>query len=179
MRELREYCETRHRGSSRQKVYVHQRNDSPLTAQDMVRAAIAYAKAYNCRIVKPVEYFPPKDCMTYGYVAFEVECHSFTSQAVYDYGIKWFCHDHVVTGKDVEEYRQRFNTTRCIHRGWKRRYWYRDNWHGDSHEFPTLTAAREAASRETGNVVYIYRNYPYGRYPEIACVAPASGCTPP
>ena len=54
------------------------------------------------------------------------------------------------------------------------KYWYRDNWNGSAWEFKTLTAAKEAAAKECGNVIRIYRNNG-----TLACVVDASGYTYP
>lgn len=36
-------------------------------------------------------------------------------------------------------------------------YWFRDNWYGDIHEYPTLREAKKEARKRTyGHVIYIH-----------------------
>ena len=165
---------TNSNGWDSQKVIEICRTDG-LTGKDMVRQAIALAKLYGCRIVKPVEYVPE---VVGGRILFTVECHTLTNRYFYDDGNTYRLNNSEVRDSDVERYFKEFGTRTCIDRHFKRKYWYRDNWHGDEHSFNTLKAAKEAASRETGNTVTIYRNHPYGRMNEIVCFAEASGFTP-
>lgn len=55
----------------------------------------------------------------------------------------------------------------------KNKFWYRDNWHGNTHEFNTLKEAKVAALKETGVSITIIRTDG-----SIACFAPASGFCP-
>ena len=58
-----------------------------------------------------------------------------------------------------------------------KKYWYRDNWYGDVHEFDTLREAKKAARTETGVTVTVYRHAKGGS--RIVCFAKASRICPP
>lgn len=152
------------------------RTNSDTTAEQMVVMAIALAKKYNCKIVGRVEYKPE---LVGGTVSFVVECHSLTYRYFYDGGNTDRLHSSEVKDSDIAKYREKFGTVKCIHKSFKKKYWYTDNWYGNRKEFNTLKAAKKAAGQETGNSVAIYTNYPFGRGSRIVCFAPASGITPP
>lgn len=145
-------------------------------AEDMVKYAIQIAKRYNCKITKPVEYHPAP---IGGIISFEVECHQFTYKYFYDGGILQHYGNTEVTEKDIEKYERLFGTRKCIHKDFKKKFWYSSNWNREIREFQTLKKAREAAAKEIGMTVWIYTNFPYGRPSEIVCKTNASGITPP
>lgn len=150
------------------------------TPKQMVTAAIGIAKRYNCNILKPVEYTYDESKADPHKIAFTVECHKFTYKYFYEGGIGQSpSPEPTVTKKDIARYKDRFGTDKCIHRNFRKKYYYTDNWAGHVHEFPTLKAAKEKAAKETGMTVWIYTNFPYGRPSEIVCKANASGFTPP
>ncbi len=147
-----------------------------MTGEEMVRQAIALAKQYNCSIVKPVEYVPE---IVGGKVNFTVECHTLTYRYFYEYGKTYTLHGSEVRECDLQKYEAKFGTRRCIHKGYKKQFWFTDNWNGQVLYYPSLRKARKAASRQTGNVCYVYETFPYGQHSRIVCKAPASGFTPP
>lgn len=57
------------------------------------------------------------------------------------------------------------------------RYWYRDNWYGNTKSFIRLCDAKRYAKHETGVNVTIYTTIKC--HTQIACIAPASGYCPP
>lgn len=155
---------------------IHITNYGRLSPKEMVIVAIKLAKQYNCIITKPVTFTPE---MVGGRVTFSVECHRLTYHFMYRYGLTTHLRSTEVKDSDIAKYKEKFGTTKCIHQGFKKKYWYTDNWYGERKEFKTLKAAKEAAKQETGNSVTIYTNFPYGRGSEIVCFAKASGFTPP
>ena len=54
------------------------------------------------------------------------------------------------------------------------KFWYRDNWTGDIHEFASLRAAKSAAKNECGMTIRIHN-----AVGDIVCVADATGYTYP
>ena len=138
--------------------------------------ALRLAKRYNCKIVAPVTYTPKE---IGGDIHFTVQCHSLTYHYFYEGGNIQTLHDSHVEEKDIAQYEKQFGTRKCIHKDFKRKYWFTSNWDGRMFEFHTLKAAKERAKCAIGHSVYIYRNNPYGRPNEIACVAEASGYVPP
>ncbi|MBR3080996.1 MAG: hypothetical protein IKH01_14505 [Prevotella sp.] len=149
------------------------------TPEQMVTAAISLAKRYNCNIIKPVEYTYNENKADPHKIAFTVECHRFTYKSFYDGGIGQHYGSDTVTEKDIARYKDRFGTDKCIHKNFKKKFWYSDNWTGKVHEFKTLKKAREAAAKEIGMTVWIYTNYPYGRPSEIISKAKTSEFCPP
>ena len=149
------------------------------TPEQMVIAAIGMAKRYNCKIMKPVEYTYDDNRTEPHKIAFTVECHKFTYKGFYEDGIGQHHNSETVTEKDVARYKDRFGTDKCIHRDFKKIFWYHDNWVGTRREFKTLEAAKKAAKKETGVSITIYTNFPYGRNSEVVCFADASGIMPP
>jgi len=149
------------------------------TPEQMVIAAIGIAKRYNCNILNPVEYTYDDNKADPHKIAFTVECHKFTYKYFYDGGIGQYYGSDTVTEKDIARYKDRFGTDKCIHKNFKKKFWYSDNWTGRVHEFRTLKKAREAAAKETGMTVWIYTNFPYGRPSEIISKAKASEFCPP
>jgi hypothetical protein len=149
------------------------------TPEQMVLAAISFAKRYNCNIIKPVEYTCDDNRAETPRIAFTVECHKFTYKYFYDGGIRPHYGSDTVTEKDVARYKERFGTNKCIHKDFKKKYWYSDNWTGKVHEFRTLKKAKEAAAKEIGMTVWIYTNFPYEKPSGIICKADASGFCPP
>lgn len=57
------------------------------------------------------------------------------------------------------------------------RYWYRDNWSGNTKSFIRLRDAKRYVRHETGTSVTIYTTVK--DHTQIACIAPASGYCPP
>ena len=147
-----------------------------MSANDMVTVAIRLAKQYNCNIIKPVTFIPG---LVGGSVGFTVECHRLTYHFFYTYGHINHLHSAVVKDSDIVKYKEKFGTTKCIHVGFRKKYWFASNWNRSIKEFRTLKAAKEAATHEIGNSVTIYTNFPYGQPSEIVCFANASGITPP
>lgn len=159
---------------AKKKICINCNNN--VTAEEMVVMAIRLAKKYNCRIIEGVEFHPEMNGGTFSFI---VECHSLTYRYFYDGGKLAHSNDKEVTEKDLTKYQEQFGTRKCIDRNFKKKYWYADNWTGKVQEFKTLKAAKEAASQEIGNTVWIYTNLPYGRPSEIVCKTEASGTTPP
>ena len=112
-------------------------------------------------------------------MVFEVKCHNLTCNYFIDGGNLLHCNDKEVTEKDLDKYQEQFGTKKCIDRSFKKKFWYADNWTGRVYEFKKLKDAKTAARKETGSVVTIYTNNPYGRSNKIVCFADASGFTPP
>ena len=146
------------------------------TAEEMVITAIRLAKKYNCKIVGKVKYTPGQ---VGGPVSFTVECHSLTYRYFYDGGKTNKLHSSEVKESDLVKYEEQFGTRSCVHEGFKKQFWFTDNWNGQVHYYPTLRKAKAAAKRQIGSVCYIYETFPYGRQSKIVCKAPASGVTPP
>ncbi len=147
-----------------------------MTGEQMVITAIRLAKKYNCRIVDNVKFMPG---LVGGTVSFTVECHSQTYRYFYDGGRAYKLHSSEVKQNDLERYREQFGTTECVHVGFKKQYWFTDNWDGHVHYYPSLRKAKEEARKQTGVSCCIYETSPYGRMSRIVCFAPASGSTPP
>ena len=147
------------------------------TPEQMVIAAIGIAKRYNCNILKPVEYTYDNNRTNPHKIAFIVECHRLTYKYFYEDGIGQHHGSEKVTEKDIARYKQQFGTDKCIHKDFKKKYWFSSNWNGETRDFPSLEKAREAAAK--GMTVWIYTNFPYGRPSEIVFKAEASGITPP
>lgn len=161
-------------GDAKKKICI-QYNDNT-TGEEMVIMAIRLAKRYNCKIIGRVEYTPG---IGDGTVSFMVECHSLTYRYFYKHGKTNTLHRDEVTEKDIRNYEQKFGKTECIQEGYKKQFWFTDNWNGQVLYYPTLRKAKAAARRQTGNSCCIYETFPYGRRSQIACKAPASGFTPP
>lgn len=147
-----------------------------ITPEEMVIAAIQLAKRYNCIIIKPVRFI---STLEGDRVEFTVKCHRMTYHFFYEYGRYNHLKSPEVKERDIVKYEQVFGTRKCIHMGFKKRWWYVDNWSGAVHEFQTLKAAKKSAKHETGISVTIYTNLPYGKGNRIACLAKASGYNPP
>lgn len=148
---------------------VRNEDDSPL---ELVRKAIMFANAHKCTISRRVEYTAEKG------VTFQVKCDSNTSGFIYEYG-RMAMWNASVSDKDLKMYEQKFGTTGCVHKGFKKSFWYCDNFHGHTHTFRTLKEAIESASNEHGNVIYIYTNVEMHNYSRLAHKAKASGiCLP-
>lgn len=153
--------------------------DDKMTGEDMVTTAIKFCKRFNCSIAEQVKYIP--DSWGGGKVTFHVKCHRLTYRGLYEDGNKKEmgpAHPNV-SSKDIEKYIQSFGISECLHEDFKKDFYFKDNWNGEILHFPSLKKAQKAAVRQTGNVIYIYENFPYGRPPRIAKVAEASGITPP
>ena len=105
--------------------------------------------------------------------------HKFTYKYFYEDGIGQHHNSETVTEKDIARYKDHFGTDKCIHRDFKKKFWYSSNWNGETREFHSLKKAKEAAAKEIGMTVWIYTNFPYGRPSEIVFKAEASGITPP
>lgn len=150
--------------------------DDNTTGEDMVIMAIQLAKRYNCKIVGRVEYTPG---LIGGKVSFVVECHSLSYRYFYGYGKTYSLRNPEVQECDLQKYEKQFQTRKCIHKGYKKQFWFTDNWSGRTLYFPSLRKAKAAASKQTGNICYIYETFPYGRNSQMVCRAPASGFTPP
>lgn len=146
-----------------------------VSGKEMVRQAVRIAKRYGAVITKPLEYFP--DPSFGGRKIFEMKCSKYRYHL--DGGKPHLFPDKKVTERDIEDYKNNFGTDTCIDRSFKKKYWYTDNWYGNTREFPSLKAAKKAASQETGMCVWIYTNHPYGRPSELIFKSPASGITPP
>lgn len=146
--------------------------------EDYVKMAIKFAKHKKCTIHRQVEYHPE---LVGGSISFDVLCNSKTNVLVYQYGHGFGSKNNnpSVTQKDLDEYRQRFGTTKCNHPGFKKKFWYSDNWTGQVHYFDDLKEAKKEAKKETGESVSIYTNKPCCYYGSFVCYAEASGITPP
>lgn len=151
-------------------------NFKQISPEEMVIAAIRLAKRYNCVIINPVRFVSD---LGDDHVEFSVKCHHQTYHFFYEYGNNHKLNNSEVKERDIAKYEELFGTRKCIHKGFKKRWWYVDNWSGAVHEFPTLKAAKKSAKHETGISVTIYTNLPYGKGNSIACLAKASGYNPP
>ena len=149
--------------------------DDNMSGEDMVKTAIRLAKKYNCKIVGKVKFTPG---MVAGSVSFVVECHSLTYRYFYDGGKIVKPHSSEIKESDIQKYEDQFGTRTCVDESFKKQFWFTDNWNGESLYFPTLRKAKAAAKLQTGNICYIYENFPYGRHSKIVCKAPASGSIP-
>lgn len=147
------------------------------SGKQMVRIAIQIAKRYNVSITKPLEYI--NDPSYGGRFLFEVKCHNLSYHHFFSGGNRQHYNENEVTEKDVNKYFELFGTRKCIQKGFKKKFWYSDNWTSKIHEFKTLKAAKKTAEQETGNVIYIYTNFPYGKLSKMVCKTDASGFTPP
>lgn len=72
--------------------------------------------------------------------------------------------------KRREEYKERFGTDAALDPEFRRRYWYNDWFHGDTHEFEDFDKARKAAEQDSGTQVYVYTTDMYTTYPKIVAV---------
>ena len=153
--------------------------NNTMTGEDMVTTAIKFCKRFGCSITEPVKY--TSNDWSGGKISFRVKCHKLTYRGIYEYGNKKVlgAADPKLLQKDLDFYKESFGVTKCIHEGYKKQFYFEDNWSGNILHFPSLKMANEAACKQTGNVVYIYESFPYGRPPRIAKVAEASGVTPP
>lgn len=157
---------------------IHICTQYEMTGEDMVKVALMVAKKYNCRIVGRVEYNP--DGQTPGGVSFVVECNSKTYRYFYDGGRLSKPRSSRILEKDLLNYEKQFGTRKCAddHIG-KNRYYFTDNWNGDTLFFSSLDKARLAASKQTGNNCCIFEILPYGRGSKIVCNVPTSGMVLP
>jgi len=138
------------------------------TSQELVKQAIMFANENKCRISRQVEYTPNEG------VTFKVKCDGNTSRFIYEYG-KFTRGRSVATDKDIKAYKSNFGTDGCIHKGFVKKYWYTEPFHGDIKYFDTLDDAKESAANELGNAVTIYTNIEMHNYSTIVCFAEASG----
>ncbi len=150
-------------------------NDST-TGEEMVITAIRLAKRYNCKIVGPVRFKPE---MVGGTVSFIVECHSLTYRYFYEGGRTNRLHDSEVRDSDIKRYEELFGTRKCLDEGFRKQFWFTDNWDGSIHRYASLRKAKTEAKTQTGVSCCIHESLPYGRGSRIVCFAPASGFTPP
>ena len=161
---------------SKKKIYISIRQN--MSGEDMVKVAVMLAKRYNCKIVGRVEYNP--DGQTPDGVSFVVECNSKTYRYFYDGGRLSKPRSSRIEEKDLLNYEKQFGTRKCAddHIG-KNRFYFSDNWNGNTLHFPSLEKARFAASKQTGNSCCIYEILPYGRGSKIVCNVSASGLVLP
>lgn len=146
------------------------------TPKKQVIKAIRFAKMMRCSISRRVEYHPNDYG---GTVDFEVTCNRFTDQQVYPYGTAYTSYKNSqIDIKDIATYKRKFRTDRMVQPGFRKKFWYRDGWTGETKYFPTLKKATEAAKKEVGNLVSIYTNFPYGELSRLKCEVPGSGHTP-
>lgn len=138
------------------------------TPQDLVKRAIMFANENKCRISRRVEYAPGDG------VSFKVKCDGNSSRFIYEYGKLTRGHA-VATDKDIKAYKRNFGTDGCIHKGFVKKYWYTESFHGETLYFDTLDAAKESAATEHGDFVTIYTNVEMHSYSVIECIVNASG----
>lgn len=138
------------------------------TPQELVKKAIMFANENKCRISRRVEYTPDDG------VSFTVKCDGNTSRYIYEYG-KFSIGRAVATTKDIKAYKSQFGTDSCIHKGFVKKYWYTEPFHGDIKYFNALDAAKKSAATEYGDTVTIYTNVEMHNYSTIVCFAQASG----
>ena len=150
--------------------------DDSTTSEEMVRNAIALAKMYNCKIVEKVTF---TSALVGGSVSFVVECHSLTHQSFYEGGKLVTPRNSEVKEADIKKYEEKFGTRKCEEKGYKKQYWFTDNWNGQILYFSSLKAAKEAERQQTGNSCCIHETQPYGRGSKIVCFVDASGFAPP
>ena len=136
--------------------------------QELVKKAIMFAKEYKCDICRKVEY-TYKDCVT-----FKVKCNGNTSCHIYEYG-KWVLGSPSATKKDIEAYQDKFGTDGCVHIGFVKKFWFREDFHGETLSFPTLEETLEEAKYAYGNCVDIYTNVEMHSFSQFVCKAKASG----
>lgn len=147
--------------------------------RNVVLCAIKLCKTLNMEIIDAVKYNRRNDYHQ-EYISFKVHCTSKSSKAIYEYG-RWgrnTSSNPAVSEKDLRKYEEKFGTRLCKHKGFRKKYWFRDSWDGNSREFTTLKNAIEAARKQYGVSVSIYTNHRYGLPSEIAKIAEASGFTP-
>lgn len=137
------------------------------TPKELVRKAIMFANEFKCRICRRVEYVDNEG------VTFEVKCDSKTNRFIYMYGSMNYGRASC-TPKSLRAYQREFSTDRCIHRGFVKKYWFTEDFHGDRLSFNTLDEAIEEAASAYGYTVYIYTNVEFGGT-ELVCKAKASG----
>lgn len=143
-----------------------------MTGEEMVIIALKFSKQHKCRIRSRVIYSP---ALIGGTVTFEVECTPKTSSFIYSNGKGTHCaKDPVVTEDDLRQYEDFFETRECHDESFSKKYWYRDNWTGDLHQFKSLAKAEEAAAREIGYKISIFTNRPYGQTPVLVKVKEAT-----
>lgn len=153
-------------------VQVRDRKDP----KKQVIQAIRFAKMMRCKIIRRVEYHPTDNG---GTTDFQVRCNRFTDRSLYEYGTTYSSyHASGIDIKDVKAYKKAFRTDRTVQPGFRKRFWYSDNWTGLVHTFHTLKKAMEEAKKEVGITVAIYTNFPYGNPSRIKCFAPCSGHMP-
>lgn len=138
------------------------------TPQELVRKAIMFANENRCLISRQVEY------TTGDGVTFKVKCNGNTSRFIYQYG-KMSTGRAVATDKDIKAYKSKFGTDGCTHKGFVKKYWYTDPFHGNVLYFDTLDAAKESAATEYGDFVTIYTNVEMNSFPVLECIVKASG----
>ena len=138
------------------------------TPQELVKQAIMFANENKCHISRQVEYTPNEG------VTFKVKCDGNTSRFIYEYG-KFTKGRAVATDKDIKAYKSKFGVDGCVHKGFVKKYWYTESFHGDIKYFDTLDAAKESAATEYGDTVTIYTNVEMDNLSTIVCFAQASG----
>lgn len=138
------------------------------TPQELVKQAIMFANENKCRISRQVEYTPDDG------VTFKVKCNGNTSRYIYEYG-KFYIGHAVATNKDIKAYKTMFGTDGCVHKGFVKKYWYTEPFHGEVLYFDTLKDAKKSAATEYGDAVTIYENVEMHNHSTIVCFADASG----
>ena len=88
-------------------------------------------------------------------------------------------HDSEVRDSDIKRYEEQFGTRKCLDEGFRKQFWFTDNWDGSIHRYASLRKAKTEAKKQTGVSCCIHESLPYGRGSRIVCFAPASGFTPP
>lgn len=136
--------------------------------QELVKKAIMFAKEYKCDICRRVEYTDEDG------VTFQVKCNGNTSRHIYEYG-KWTWGKPSATKKDIKAYQDKFGTDGCVHKGFVKKFWFCEDFHGETLSFPTLEEALEEAKDAYGDTVYIYTNVEMHYGSQFVCKAKASG----
>ena len=138
------------------------------TPQELVKQAIMFANENKCHISRQVEYTPNEG------VTFKVKCDGNTSRYIYEYG-KFSIGRAVATNKDIKAYQSKFGTDGCVHKGFVKKYWYTEPFHGDIKYFDTLDDAKESAATEYGDIISIMANVEMHNYSSHVCDVNASG----
>lgn len=138
------------------------------TPQELVKKAIMFANEYKCSICRQVEYTCDEG------VTFQVECDSKTSRFIYEHG-KSSIGKASVTTKNLKDYKAKFGTDRCVHKNFVKKYWYTEQFHGETFCFDTLEKALASAKTAYGNTVTIWTNVEMHNYSQRVCEAKASG----
>lgn len=150
-------------------IVIHARFLSP---DAYVTFVIGMAYYYNFRISSPVVFH--RSGRYEGTYTCGITCDGKTSRFLYEYGSMNVHQSKKATDMSIkkmrEEYKERFGTDAALDPEFRRRYWYTDWFHGDTHEFEDFDKARKAAEQDSGTQVYVYTTDMYTTFPKIAAI---------